>query len=87
MVEVSFHFGYDGLNPEKENVEGFEIAGDDGNFVPAKALIIESSNDVKVWSDDIQSPKEVRYCFRNFKLGSLKNNAGLPASPFRIVIQ
>lgn len=87
IVEVSFDFGYDGLNPEQENVEGFEIAGEDGSFVPAKASIIESSNIVKVWSDEVQFPKEVRYCFRNFKLGNLKNNGGLPASPFRIVIQ
>lgn len=86
VVELYFDFGYDGLNPEKEQVEGFEIAGADNVFVPAQAEIIESSNIVRVWSNDIKDPKEVRYAFRNYKTGTLKNNGGLPAAPFRVEI-
>lgn len=86
-VKLSFDYGDEGLNPEQENVEGFEIAGEDGLFVEAKAEIIGATNIVKVWSDNVESPREVRYCFRNYKLGTLKNNAGLPAAPFRILIE
>lgn len=83
-VEVSFRYGEEGLNPEKVNVEGFEIAGTDGIFVEANAEIIDGSNTVKVWNDMITVPVEVRYCFRNYKTGTLTNNAGIPAAPFTV---
>lgn len=85
-VEISFRYGDEGLNPEKGFVEGFEIAGSDNVFVPAKAQIIDATNRVKVWSEEVKDPKEIRYCFRNYMEGTLTNNAGLPASPFRIEI-
>lgn len=87
VVELRFDFGYDGLNPEKEQVDGFEIAGADNMFFPAQAEILESTDIVKVWSDNVKEPKEIRYCFRNYKLGTLKNNGGLPAAPFRVEIK
>ena len=86
VVEISFQYGEEGLNPEKGFVEGFEIAGSDNVFVPAKAQIIDATNRVKVWSEEVKDPKEIRYCFRNYMEGTLTNNAGLPASPFRIEI-
>ena len=61
--------------------------GTDGIFRPAKAEIISGSSTVKVWNDSINDPIEVRYCFRNYMLGELCNNAAIPASPFRIVIK
>lgn len=85
-IKLTFDFGDDGLNPEQENIVGFELAGTDGHFIEACAEIIPATNMVKVWSDRVQNPVEVRYCFRNYKLGTLKNNAGLPAAPFRILI-
>ena len=81
-IEISFKYGEDGLNPENALLEGFEIAGADGNFLPAKASILNASPVVKVWRDDIKTPVHVRYCFRNYKKGNLVNNYGLPAAPF-----
>lgn len=84
VVQIRFSFGEDGLCPENQEVTGFEIAGKDGVFLPARAEIINGSAEVKVWNEKIDNPAEVRYCFRNYMTGDLKNNAGLPASPFRI---
>ncbi|MGN6420554.1 MAG: sialate O-acetylesterase [Pseudobacter sp.] len=81
-VEISFKYGEDGLNPENAMLEGFEIAGADGNFVPAKARILNASPVVKVWNENIKTPVRVRYCFRNYRKGNLVNNYGLPAAPF-----
>ena len=83
-VEISFDYGSEGLTPENEEVQGFEIAGKDGSFFPAKARIINGSSRVEVWSDAVAVPVEVRYCFRNYKEGNLFNNVGIPAAPFRI---
>lgn len=87
VVELSFDFGDEGLNPEKQNVEGFEIAGNDGRFVKAQAKIFDATNKVRVWSDEVKEPVEIRYCFKNYALGELKNNAGFPAAPFRVIIK
>lgn len=63
-------------------LEGFQIAGDDGQFVWAKAVVM-SENTVKVWSDSVSDPKKVRYAWDDNPAGAnLKNKEGLPASPF-----
>lgn len=85
-AELVFDFGKDGLNPENEKITGFEIAGKDGVFRTAEALILNGSDRVKVWNDQVKEPVEVRYCFRNYKIGNLYNNAGLPAAPFRALL-
>jgi hypothetical protein len=87
IVEVQFDYGEDGMIPENEELKGFEIAGADGKFFPAHAEIVGGSSIVKVWNENIPTPKEVRYCFRNYKEGNLCNNAGIPASPFRAVLK
>jgi hypothetical protein len=86
-VEVQFDYGEDGMTPENEELKGFEIAGSDGKFLPAHAEIIGGSSTVKVWNETISIPKEIRYCFRNYKEGNLCNNAGIPASPFRAILK
>lgn len=87
VVEVNFKYAEEGLTPENQQLKGFEIAGKDGIFKLAKAEIINGSSSVKVWNDSIDEPSEVRYCFRNYMIGELGNNAGLPASPFRMIIK
>lgn len=63
-------------------LEGFQIAGDDGNFVWAKAVVI-NKNTLKVWSEKVSEPKAVRYAWEDNPAGAnLKNKEGLPASPF-----
>ena len=82
-VKVKMTNVADGLSPwYGESVVGFEIAGADKKFVPAQATI-SANNEVTVWSDDVKEPVAVRYSFRNFRPGNLKNMYGVPAVPFR----
>ena len=59
----------------------FELAGEDGIWHPATAII--EQNEVIVQSEAVPAPKEVRYaCHTLPQGGNLYNQAGLPASPF-----
>ncbi len=82
--ELIFDFADEGLNPENERVKGFQMAGLDGIFHEAQAEIVNGTSRVKVWCDNVDNPVELRYAFRNYMKGSLKNNAGLPAASFRV---
>jgi sialate O-acetylesterase len=62
-------------------LRGFEIAGEDGKYVPAKAAI--EGNMVIVSSDAVAEPKMVRYNWAAYPDGNLYNAEGLPAVPFR----
>ncbi|CAN5521418.1 sialate O-acetylesterase [soil metagenome] len=60
----------------------FAIAGADKKFVWARAKI--EGNNVVVWSDEIPSPRYVRYAWADNPVNpNLCNKEGLPASPFR----
>ena len=61
-------------------LEGFEIAGSDGVFENAKAIIID--NKVRISSSKVDNPKQVRYAWKNIFDGTLFNKEGLPASSF-----
>ena len=63
-------------------VVGFMLAGDDGKFYPAEA-VIEGTDKVIVTCAQVQAPKAVRYGFTNFPITNLWNKEGLPAGPFR----
>jgi len=63
-------------------LDGFQIAGSDGKFEWANAVVL-SSNKVKVWSRKVTNPTAVRYAWDdNPAYANLKNKEGLPASPF-----
>jgi len=64
-------------------VAGFEIAGQDGRYVPAEARVEGST--VVVSSATVPAPHAVRYGWADDPRVSLYNAAGLPASPFRSV--
>jgi sialate O-acetylesterase len=64
----------------KGALEGFEVAGADGNFVPAQAHI--EGDRVIAGSASVPEPRYVRYAWRNFPQANLYNGAGLPASTF-----
>ncbi|HEY5316072.1 MAG TPA: sialate O-acetylesterase [Pirellulales bacterium] len=59
----------------------FEIAGADGKFVPAEAVI--DGDCVKVQSKEVTAPTQVRLGWRATANPNLVNAAGLPASPFQ----
>ena len=71
------------LSPIGTDLGGFEIAGEDKVFHPADAMISGWSGVVVVSSPDVLEPKAVRYCFRNWGVGTLFNNYGIPVGPFR----
>lgn len=59
----------------------FAMAGTDGNYVWANAII--KNNTVLVWNDAITHPVSVRYAWANNPEGAnLYNKEGLPAAPF-----
>jgi len=72
-----------------EDIQGFEIAGEDCVFHKATAEHFWQpgggywDETIRIFSPEVQNPVAVRYCFRNFQLGNLKNAAGLPLFPFR----
>lgn len=70
-----------GLVAKEGGLQGFTIAGADGNFVPAKAEIVGET--VVVSSDAVSAPIQVRYGWVNVPVGTLWNKDGLPASPFQ----
>ena len=79
---VTFNCGYLGINPMGREVDGFELAGADKVFHPAKAK--RKTNDTfHVWSKEVPEPVAVRYCFRNWGVGTIFNAYGIPVAPFR----
>lgn len=74
-----------GLGPWSHGpMTGFEIAGEDKVFHPARAHTSDNPRDeIRVWSEEVKNPVAVRYAFRNFPKGNLQNTFGIPAAPFR----
>ena len=82
-VRVTFTNVARGFTPNTGNVEGFEAAGPDGTFHKADAKVDWDTFEVIVSCPEVDDIKDVRYCFKNFCPGNLKNSYGLPAIPFR----
>lgn len=79
---LTFNNTYGGLNPNRD-IEGFEVAGEDRVFHPAKAVEDWDKFTITVSSPEVNDIKAVRYCFKNFAGGKLKDMLGLPLVPFR----
>lgn len=80
-IRLYFDYAENGLLCKGERLIDFEIAGTDGIFVSADAMIEGKS--VIVSSADVPAPRAVRYGWRNDAEPNLFNRAGLPASPFQ----
>jgi sialate O-acetylesterase len=78
---LSFDHVGGGLTAKGGTLTGFSIAGDDGKFVDADAVI--EGDAVVVSSPKIDKPANIRYGWKNFMRVNLYNKEGLPASPFR----
>ena len=88
-LRLMFRFSESGLRSgatDGEKLGGFELAGEDGVFVPAQAAI--EGRNVIVWRDDIET-HHVRYAWspNPFPAANLYNRVGLPASPFSIKVE
>jgi len=71
----------DFLYSRSDQVTGFRIAGSDGIFRPAMAVIM--GNSVMVSSTEVPRPENVRYAFLNTDTASVFDRWGLPAGSFR----
>ena len=81
VAEISFRHVGGGLVAKGGRLKGFTIAGPDGAFVPAEAVI--KGDKVRVSADGVSEVKAVRYGWANVPDVNLFNEEGLPASPFR----
>ena len=61
---------------------GFQIAGVNSHFVPAKATI--NGTTITISSPEVPNPTELKYAWSDSPDGNLENGYGLPAPPFRI---
>jgi sialate O-acetylesterase len=80
-IILNFTHAGGGLVAKDGPLKGFTIAGEDHNFVPARAEIQGST--IIVSAEGLTKPKAVRYGWANVPDVNLFNQAGLPASPFR----
>jgi sialate O-acetylesterase len=61
---------------------GFEIAGADGAYLPARAVVLRG-NTLKVWNEAVTEPVGVRYAWAGDPVGAnLRDKDGIPASTF-----
>jgi sialate O-acetylesterase len=81
FARISFEHCEGGLKSGSKGLTGFIIAGEQGVFYPAQAVI--DGNTLMLSNPNINNPVKVRYAFTNAPEASLFNGAGLPASPFR----
>jgi sialate O-acetylesterase len=79
-IIIGFSNTGSGLKQKGKTLEGFEIAGADKVFYPAKATIRDKN--VIAWSDKVKAPVAVRYAWRDTSSAVLFNEEGLPASSF-----
>lgn len=78
------HTGKGLKSRDGEPLGHFELAGDDKQYVWAKASIDEDGKSVTVSSDEVEAPVAVRYAWAaNPEKANLVNSAGLPANLFR----
>lgn len=82
-ARVAFTNYYRAMTPNVGNIEGFEVAGKDGKFHKANAVSDWGTGDVILTCPEVPSIENVRYCFKNFQVGALRNSIGLPCFPFR----
>ena len=80
-IELHFEHANDGFLVKGDSIIGFEIAGEDKEYVPATATI--EGNRIFVSSDKITTPKYVRYNWTNYGPVTLYGKNGIPMSTFR----
>lgn len=82
-IYINFDNAKRGLCPMWTQLEGFEIAGEDKVFYPAKAEIETKTTRLAVSSDKVPNPVAVRYAYKNYSNASIFSIYGIPVVPFR----
>ena len=78
-VIVGFDFAEGLKTSDSQQPRCFEVAGVDGVFVPAAAVI---ADDKVILTSDVDSPEYVRYAWQPYTSANLVNGENLPASTF-----
>ncbi len=81
---INFYHAENGFCVRGEEIKNFELAGEDGVFMPAVAETRGSS--VVLRSDGVQAPAAARYMWIDYAEVTLFGANGLPAAPFRCAI-
>ena len=82
-ILVKFRDVGDGLvTSDGKPLSWFTLAGADGVFVPAEAVIV-APDTVRVAAATVPNPTKVRFAWDNVAQPNLVNSAGLPAAAFR----
>lgn len=82
-IYINFDNAPRGIYPMWTDLKGFEIAGEDGVFHPAKAEIETRTTRLAVSSESVPSPVAVRYAYKNYVEASIFGVDGIPVAPFR----
>lgn len=83
-VHVFLDCDYRALVPS--NLEGFELAGADRTFYPARACASEdyyTRDGIVLTCPEVKKPVAVRYNYHDYPTGVAHNAGGLPLFPFR----
>lgn len=80
-IRLFFDHADKGLVSKGKELILFEVAGEDQQFVPAKARI--EDNSIVVQARGVKDPVAVRFAWSNTAEPNLFNQEGLPASSFR----
>ena len=79
---VTFNSMKMGLSPSSQDLDGFELAGEDGVFYAAKGRVV-GGNMLKVYKcPQVQKAVAVRYAMSPWCPSTLFNCYGIPATPF-----
>lgn len=81
QIHIKFQNAETGLKCTEKVLDGFEIAGADKKYFPAKAVIAGDS--VILESDKVKTPLYARYFWTNYSKVTLYGADGIPAAPFR----
>ena len=77
---VTFDYAQGMHSADGKTLRGFELSDGNGIFYPATAEVV--GEELKVTSEEVSTPKMVRYGFSPVTDGNLVNEANLPASTF-----
>lgn len=80
-MRIYFDYAQQGFEVRGETITNFELAGEDGRFVPAKAEIQE--NNIVLSSEVVAAPVQARYMWIDYAEVTLFGANGLPVAPFR----
>lgn len=80
-VLLKFAHAASGLEVRGGELKGFEIAGVDEKYFPARVKLDGAT--VLLTAPEVKAPKRVRYAWANVPEANLFNREGLPAAPFR----